>query len=79
MRKVNTRGIKQANKCMLMAACAHNLKKLLKYGLQPTAKSVFKTLNKAEKSIIKSLNRLFYFPIPPVALYSHSESKSINY
>ncbi len=31
MKKVNTRGIQQANKCMLMAACAHNLKKLLKY------------------------------------------------
>jgi hypothetical protein len=30
MRRVNTRGIKAANKCMLMAACAYNLKKLLK-------------------------------------------------
>jgi len=32
MRKVNTRGLSQANKVMLMAACAFNLKKLLKYG-----------------------------------------------
>ena len=32
MRKVNTRGLKQANKCMLMAATAFNIKKLLKYG-----------------------------------------------
>ena len=31
MRRVNTRGIKQANKCMLMAAIAYNLKKLLKF------------------------------------------------
>jgi hypothetical protein len=31
MRRVNTRGIKQANKCMLMAAVAYNLKKLLKF------------------------------------------------
>jgi hypothetical protein len=31
MRRVNTRGIKAANKCMLMAACAYNLKKLLKW------------------------------------------------
>ena len=31
MRKVNTKGIKQANKVMLMAATAYNLKKLLKY------------------------------------------------
>ncbi len=31
MRRVNTRGIRQANKCMLMAAVAYNLKKLLKW------------------------------------------------
>jgi len=31
MRRVNTRGIKQANKCMLMAAVAYNLKKLMKW------------------------------------------------
>ncbi|MEO6547229.1 MAG: IS1182 family transposase [Ferruginibacter sp.] len=31
MRPVNTRGIRQANKCMLMAAVAYNLKKLMKW------------------------------------------------
>ena len=31
MRRVNTRGLEQANKCMLMAAVAYNLKKLLKF------------------------------------------------
>lgn len=31
LRKVNTIGIKQANKCMLMAAVAYNLKKYLKF------------------------------------------------
>ena len=31
MRKVNTKGIKQANKVMLMSATAYNLKKYLKY------------------------------------------------
>ena len=31
MRRVNTRGIRQANKCMLMAAVAYNLKKLMKF------------------------------------------------
>lgn len=31
MKRVNTRGIKQANKCMLMAAIAYNLKKMLKF------------------------------------------------
>jgi len=31
MRRVNTRGIRQANKCMLMAAIAYNIKKLMKF------------------------------------------------
>ena len=31
IRKVNTRGQAGAHKCMVMAACAFNLKKLLKY------------------------------------------------
>lgn len=34
MRKVNTIGIKLANKCMLMAGIAYNLKKLIKYGIK---------------------------------------------
>jgi transposase len=45
MRRVNTRGIKAANKCMLMAACAYNLKKLLKWINEddPGVKNCFKT------------------------------------
>lgn len=45
MRKVNTRGIKLANKCMILAGMAYNLKKLLKfqvnrvYGVSKTAKN----------------------------------------
>lgn len=31
MKRVNTRGIKQANKCMLMAAIAYNIKKMMKF------------------------------------------------
>jgi len=31
MKRVNTRGIKLANKCMLMAAIAYKLKKLMKF------------------------------------------------
>jgi hypothetical protein len=31
MRRLNTRGIKLANKCLLMAGCAYNLKRLLKW------------------------------------------------
>ena len=46
MRRVNTRGLKQANKCMLMAAVAYNLKKLMKW-----------TVRKAEADL-KSIRRL---------------------
>jgi len=42
MRKINTIGIKQANKVMMMAAMAYNLKKYLKF-TQKTVKSVVKT------------------------------------
>ena len=35
LRKVNTLGQKAAHKCMLMAATAFNLKKLLKYARKP--------------------------------------------
>lgn len=31
MRRVNTRGIKLANKCLIMAAIAYNLKKMMKF------------------------------------------------
>ncbi len=51
MRRVNTRGIKGANKCMLMAAIAYNLKKLMKF-----------TTRKAEvdiKAVQQSLQRAF--------------------
>jgi transposase len=43
MRKVNTRGQSGANKCMLMAATAFNLKKLLKYAKKPI-KALAKTV-----------------------------------
>lgn len=42
MRKVNTRGIAAANKCMLMSAVAYNLKKYLKFE-QKLLKSMAKT------------------------------------
>jgi len=41
MRKINTRGIENANKVMLMAAMAYNLKKVLKYqGYRKLSRSV---------------------------------------
>jgi hypothetical protein len=54
MRRVNTRGIVQANKCMIMAAVAYNLKKLLKWK-GPNVETAVMTIKKAGKSLY------FYF------------------
>jgi hypothetical protein len=54
MRRVNTRGIKQANKCIIMAAVAYNLKKLLKWK-QTKVETAVIAMKKAEKSLA------FYF------------------
>jgi transposase len=35
LKRINTKGLKQANKCMLIAATAYNLKKLLKNMIRP--------------------------------------------
>ena len=51
LKRINTKGIKQANKCMLMAATAYNLKKLLKYQ--------FKPIKEAQKLFSNCLNQLF--------------------
>jgi rRNA-processing protein FCF1 len=50
MRRVNTRGIKQANKCIIMSAVAYNLKKLLKWQ-QRKIKTTAMALKKVEKSL----------------------------
>ena len=50
MRRVNTRGIKQANKCILMSAIAYNLKKLLKWEQRKVQTSVM-TMKKVEKCL----------------------------
>jgi hypothetical protein len=50
MRRVNTRGIKQATKCMLMSAIAYNLKKLIKWR-QRKIKTAIMAMRKAEKCL----------------------------
>jgi hypothetical protein len=60
MRRVNTRGIKQASKCILMSAVAYNLKKLLKW----ESKKI-KVMAKAKVSEIKNDLKIFvssFFP-----------------
>jgi len=51
LRRINTKGLKQANKCMLMAAAAYNIKKLLAY--KP------KQLKAVKMAVINGLNSLF--------------------
>jgi len=58
MRRVNTRGIKQANKCMLMAAVAYNVKKLLKWNGKK-ANAVVKALQKPLKKAFLLLTETF--------------------
>ena len=48
MRRVNTRGIKQASKCILMSAIAYNLKKLLRWE-QTKIKTAVMVLKNCEK------------------------------
>ncbi len=64
LRKVNTIGIKQANKCMQLSAIAYNLKKYLKF-IQKHAKSGVGSL-KVSSSFLKALQKhllcCFKFP-----------------
>ena len=67
MQKVNTRGLKQANKCMLMAATAFNLKKRLKYAKKPRI-SVPYIMEIGQHSPLNRLNELFMSFIAPQPL-----------
>jgi len=65
LRKVNTIGLKQANKCMQLSAIAYNLKKYLKFtkkrvksgaGMLDLFLKFIMTLNQEYKSILKRLH-----------------------
>lgn len=55
MRQVNTKGISLANKCIIMAAVAYNLKKLIKGISTRTRKRVRKATNRVHTDLKKSL------------------------
>ncbi|WP_225975381.1 IS1182 family transposase [Panacibacter ginsenosidivorans] len=61
MRRVNTRGIRQANKCMLMAAIAYNIKKLMRF---TTRKVQIDT-----KALQINLQNTFLFVLSFVSMY----------
>ena len=58
MRRINTRGIEQADKGLLMAATAYNLKKLLKFQA-PKVNVIVKAMEKAHQILNANLNLLF--------------------
>jgi transposase len=65
MRKLHTKGIKNANKQMLMAATAYNLKKLLKFA-KTSPKSVAKS-GKAGKPLAPFLKAIYTLILSPNA------------
>ncbi|MXV39403.1 IS1182 family transposase, partial [Flavobacteriaceae bacterium Ap0902] len=76
MYKVNTRGIQQANKCMLMAGAVFNLKKLLKYGRKPL-KSVAKAnkiTQKSREDLVSKTNAFIRKIISDVSPYNFSKT-----
>jgi hypothetical protein len=73
MRRVNTRGIKQASKCILMSAIAYNLKKLLKWE-QRKIKTAVMTMKKAKKILCLFILKLWpyttqYSCLPPKIIF----------
>jgi hypothetical protein len=50
LKRVNTRGIRAANKHVMMSALAYNLKKLLKFN-RPKLKTIEKALQKANLKV----------------------------
>jgi transposase len=73
MRRVNTRGLQQANKCMLMAAIAYNLKKLMKWTNKQAladTNALQKTLQPAFFDKIALINQK-YLSLQPLILQSH--------
>ncbi|WP_241558493.1 transposase, partial [Paracnuella aquatica] len=71
MRRVNTRGIAGATKCMLMAAVAYNLKKLLKH-TAPKVQAGVVGLKNGPEGVKKAVLRLFAAGIRYRASYSKS-------
>lgn len=63
MRRVNTRGIEQATKCMLMAATAYNLKKLLRFKASKV-EVVAKMLEKINETVRKGISLIPWLTQP---------------
>lgn len=62
MKRVNTRGIKLANKCMIMAAIAYNLKKMMKFKINRPMAAMAQIPRNADH-LLSSLFSLFAFQL----------------
>jgi transposase len=59
LNRINTKGLKQANKCMIMAAVAYNLKKLLKHNNKfNTAQANIKQVRSCLGNVFNAINWL---------------------
>ena len=74
MRRVNTRGLKNANKCMLMAAVAYNLKKLLKF----TTPKVMADVKRLERNKAKGLQNFLFTLQALIASYSSNKKMQLS-
>jgi IS5 family transposase len=71
MKRVNTRGIKLANKCMLMAAIAYNIKKMMKFKTsKPMAAMAW-----LSQEVDQSVNSLFLLLTFSIQLFINPKSK----
>ena len=70
MRRLNTRGVEQGDKCMLMAATAYNLKKLLKFHVPKSnvMAQVIEKINKITQTSIQFLLWLLQLNNRPIKM-----------
>ena len=76
MRRVNTRGLQLAGKCMLMAATCYNLKKLLTFLTPKAGAQVMKALKRAENEFTNTLLFLFAAMLLPECCYHKVQLKN---
>jgi transposase len=69
LRRINTKGLKQANKCMIMAAVAYNLKKLIKINKLKPAQSNIQELKEHLSNVFYRLQALISQRMLPNSMF----------
>jgi IS5 family transposase len=77
MRRVNTRGMKNANKHVLMAALTYNLKKLLKFSREKVKIKAAEMRQRVEKAIFSFLTTLLHLQKPDISHSNFQTSKLV--